>query len=85
MGGRQLFLSICTQWRRAPFAQRSSIPQGHLIDVGYEEFVQQPLLHLQRIYSTQGLEGSMNAVSASPPLSRRSHTLRPVTVTLTTV
>lgn len=50
------------------------IPAGHLVDVRYEDFEQDPLAHLERIYQELGLggfEGLKSAVEPQMPQLRR--------------
>jgi len=37
--------------------ERSLIPKGNLVEVKYEDFIQNPLPDVEKIYSTLGLKG----------------------------
>jgi hypothetical protein len=37
--------------------ERTSIPEGHLVEVRYEDFIQRPLEHLRLVYTTLNLGG----------------------------
>lgn len=41
--------------------ERSMIPEGHLIEIKYEDFVKKPYEHLEKIYKTLGIKGFAKA------------------------
>jgi len=41
---------------------RHLIPEGSLVEVKYEDFIQDPMAHMKRIYETLGLDGYEEAV-----------------------
>jgi len=50
-------LDVYEKLYRNYFTNRSKIPDGQLVEVGYEDFVQEPLQHLERIYTSLSLDG----------------------------
>lgn len=46
------------------FEQKKLIPNGHLVELSYEDFVRNPLEQVQHVYETFGLSGFEEATSA---------------------
>ncbi|HDS59742.1 MAG TPA: sulfotransferase [Thermoplasmatales archaeon] len=52
-----MVLDVYHSLYRAYFEQKDAIPEGNLVEIRYEEFLQRPLAEMERIYSTLGLAG----------------------------
>ena len=53
----EAILDVYEALYRNYITHRAGIPDGHLIEVSYEAFVQEPLVHLERIYDVLSLDG----------------------------
>jgi len=49
-------LDLYTQMYKKYFEERSLIPEGNLVEIKYEDFIQNPLKNVKKIYSTLGLK-----------------------------
>ncbi len=53
----EAILDVYEALYRSYFTHRSRIPHGQLVEVGYEQFVREPLQQIERIYDTLALDG----------------------------
>jgi hypothetical protein len=49
-------LDLYAQMYKKYFKERSLIPEGNLVEIQYEDFIQNPLENVERIYTTLGLK-----------------------------
>ncbi len=50
-------LDLYAQMYKKYFEERSLIPKGNLVEIKYEDFIQNPLQNVEKIYTTLGLKG----------------------------
>ena len=50
-------LDLYAQMYKKYFEERNLIPKGNLVEIKYEDFIQNPLQNVEKIYTTLGLKG----------------------------
>jgi len=53
----EMILDVYSKLYKKYFEEKNLIPEGNIVEVRYEDFIQQPLNELERIYGGLGLEG----------------------------
>jgi hypothetical protein len=53
----KLMMEVYKQVYKKYFREKHAIPDGNLIEIRYEDFIQQPLKHIQRMYAELQLDG----------------------------